>query len=441
MTINTPVVRAILDSLRSVEIDYVPLPDGLRVQILQRMDDLPKGQLHHFAAFLQEENILIVWDDDPETLLRRAQTLERRFMEIIWGTEQEQEHEDEKKAPEVETTEVDPDQLEAGLTEEKRPIRLENACVVGITLALAITCLGLGWRNLAMEVGVDNGYMRLALLAAGPIQLFCSLVSRSLVIQCGAKLFPNKMQFFFQALVGNLAQIFGPISAVTSNSKYYSGKPPKRLNRNVHALPHVTIQMPVYKEGLNAVIRPTVVSLKAAISTYEMQGGTANIFVNDDGMQIVSDDEAAARRDFYDEHNIGWVARPKHNDKPEDGEKKFLRRGKFKKASNMNYALHVSNRVEEKLQQIYRGAKWDQEAEYGAYYQCLADVLQDDEGRTWAEGNIRVGDYILIIDSDTRVPKDSLLDAVSEMEQSPDVALIQFSSGVMNVSESFFEKG
>ena len=241
----------------------------------------------------------------------------------------------------------------------------------------------------------------------------------------------------------SLFQVFGPISAVANNSKYYSGRAPRRLDRAQGALPHVTIQMPVYKEGLNAVIKPTVVSLKAAISTYEMQGGTANIFVNDDGMQLISDDDAQARRDFYDEHNIGWVARPAHNPNPDadSDEKRFLRRGKFKKASNMNYALHVSNRVEEKLAAVQRGSRWSAERETAAYQQCLADVLQEDEGRSWAEGNIRMGDYILLIDSDTRVPSDCLLDAVSEMEQSPEVAILQFQSGVMNVTNSFFENG
>src|SRR6185437_2008385 len=116
-----------------------------------------------------------------------------------------------------------------------------------------------------------------------------------------------------------------------SNSKFYSGKPPKRLNRDGF-LPHITIQMPVYKEGLIGVIQPTIISLKAAISTYELQGGTANIFVNDDGMQLLPQEEAQARRDFYEEHSIGWVSRPKHNPKPAEGEPAFLRRGKFKKA-------------------------------------------------------------------------------------------------------------
>lgn len=145
-------------------------------------------------------------------------------------------------------------------------------------------------------------------------------------------------------------------------------------------------------------------SLKAAISTYEMQGGTANIFINDDGMQLLPDEEAQARQDFYDENNIGWVARPKHNPKPAEGEEMFIRQGKFKKASNMNYAMWVSCRVEDKLAEVTRGASWSQMDEANAYTSALTQVVEEDQGRTWADGNVRFGDYILIIDSDTRVP-------------------------------------
>jgi hypothetical protein len=143
------------------------------------------------------------------------------------------------------------------------------------------------------------------------------------------------IQLGMQIIITNLAQIFGPISQMTLNSKFFSGQAPRRLNRNNGYLPHITIQMPVYKEGLVTVIQPTIISLKAAISTYELQGGTANIFVNDDCMQLIPEEEAQARRDFYEEHNIGWVARPKHNPKPEGEEKSFVRKGKFKKAPNI----------------------------------------------------------------------------------------------------------
>jgi len=50
-------------------------------------------------------------------------------------------------------------------------------------------------------------------------------------------------------------------------------------------------------------------------------------------------------------------------------------------------------------------------------------------------GNIRIGDYILIIDSDTRVPRDCMLDSVSEMEHNPNCGIMQHASGVMNVTD------
>jgi hypothetical protein len=162
-------------------------------------------------------------------------------------------------------------------------------------------------------------------------------------------------------------------------------------------------------------------------------------------MQVISKEEAAKRQDFYDEHNIGWVARPKHNPPPKKADAEFdvstafVRRGRFKKASNMNYALMVSNRVEDKLADIARHPGWTKDDENRVYSECFHEVLQELNGRAWAAGNIRIGDYILIIDSDTRVPKDCLLDAANEMEQSPEVAIMQFSSGVMNMTTSFFE--
>jgi membrane glycosyltransferase len=199
--------------------------------------------------------------------------------------------------------------------------------------------------------------------------------------------------------------------------------------------------MPVYTEGLHTVLAPTVRSVKAAITTYELQGGTANIFVNDDGMQVISDEDAQERQDFYEEQEIGWVARPGHNPNGDKGKRVFVRHGKFKKASNMNYALGLSVDVERKLASIYRPPWWSKLDENCAYYKALKEAREETDGEAWADGDIRIGDYILLIDSDTRVPQDCLLDAVSELEQSPQVAVLQYSSGVYNVTKSFFEKG
>ena len=60
-------------------------------------------------------------------------------------------------------------------------------------------------------------------------------------------------------------QTFGPVRQLQQNSRYYSGVAPKRTMGELY---HVTVQMPVYKEDLDEVIKPTIESLKKAITTY-----------------------------------------------------------------------------------------------------------------------------------------------------------------------------
>ncbi|OAA52289.1 Glycosyl transferase, family 2 [Beauveria brongniartii RCEF 3172] len=408
MTVNSRVIKTFLQW--SPDAVDVPLMNGLRVQILPTIEDLPRARKYQFAAFVASEGLLVVWDDDALHLVQRAKAIESELMELVWKAGNSDEEEDEKRGA---VTEAEIDEESGEVKPETRPVHLQNTILVSLTLILVIVSLGAAWRQLAIEVSIDNSYMRLALVALMPLQIFFTL-------------------FFAQVIVGCLAQIFGPIRQLTINSKFYSARPPPRLTTPI--LPHVTIQCPVYKEGLQGVIMPTVKSIKQAMSTYELQGGSANMFINDDGLQLLPEEDRRARIEFYADNSIGWVARPKHG---EDG---FVRKGKFKKASNMNYALMISCKVEEKLLLAQRTPDWSQHDEALAYEQALKEVLEEN-GRAWADGNIRVGDYILLIDSDTRVPADCFLDAVSEMEQGPDVGIMQFSSGVMQVVHTYFENG
>ncbi|KAF2464877.1 uncharacterized protein BDR25DRAFT_380324 [Lindgomyces ingoldianus] len=412
MTVNSRIIRTFLQW--APDVTDVPLMNGLRVQILPTVDDLPKARKNQFAAFLAAEALLIVWDDEPTNIISRAQAIEDELMELVWRTgepDDEEEISEKKKVSTVVETEIDEENGE--VKPENRPTNLMNAMLVSVTLLLVILMLGAGFRQIAIEISVDKGYARMAFLALIPVQIFFTL-------------------FFAQVIVGCIAQCIGPIRQMTQNSRYYSAKLPRRLNDGT--LPHITIQCPVYKEGLSSVIAPTIKSIKQAMSTYELQGGSTNMFINDDGLQIIDEEDRKARIEFYADHGIGWTARPQHGS---DG---FIRKGKFKKASNMNFGLMLSNNIEAKLAEIARDESWNQNDEAEAYERCLKEVLEEN-GRAWADGNIRVGDYILLIDSDTRVPTDCLLDAASEMEQSPEVGILQFSSGVMQVAHTYFENG
>lgn len=409
--------------LKTIDTPSVPLADGRRIQVLKDIYALSRCKKHHFAAFICDPPQLIVWHDDPEGLISRAEQIESLLVAMLWRDDNMLESRavspafpgsdwpgssglpNLKQTMRIKEKEVSEPQ-EAGADEEMvfydgpRKTLIYQSILIGIVGMLIVAAIGVGWRKVAIEVKVDHNYMRFAFAAVFPAQVWLGW-------------------FFFQTLVTGVSQMIGPVNQILSNSRSYSGIRSKRLNADKQSLPHVTVQCPVYKEGLDTVIEPTMISIRQAISTYEMQGGTANIFVNDDGMQLIPVEEGQARRDYYDEHNIGWVARPKHNPKPAGGEKGFVRPGKFKKASNMNYAMNVSARVEDKLKYIQRPQRWTQQNEEEVYKSTLARILEEDQGRTWADGDIRMGDYILIIDSDTRVPEDCFLDAVSEMEQSP----------------------
>ena len=58
------------------------------------------------------------------------------------------------------------------------------------------------------------------------------------------------LQFFCAQLIGNITMVLGPVAQYHQNSKYYSAVPPAPNKLIDSHLPHITIEMPVYKESL-----------------------------------------------------------------------------------------------------------------------------------------------------------------------------------------------
>ncbi len=159
-------------------------------------------------------------------------------------------------------------------------------------------------------------------------------------------------------------------------------------------------------------------SIKKAMQTYARQGGTSTIFVHDDGLQLISEADRQERIRFYVDNGIGWVARPKHD----DSEGGFKRRGRFKKASNMNYGLALTLKMEENIRklELERAEKASvadstasdnggEEIEEQALRIAVEEIFEESgrRFRPWAHNAkaIRMGEIILIVDSDTIVPE------------------------------------
>src|ERR1700761_4808018 len=84
MTVSTGVVKLFLQDETLV---HMPLESGLRLQILPSISALPDCQKHQFAAFVRTYNVLIVWDDDPNHILKRVQSIEEQLIRMVWKEE------------------------------------------------------------------------------------------------------------------------------------------------------------------------------------------------------------------------------------------------------------------------------------------------------------------------------------------------------------------
>ena len=173
--------------LRNNDMSYIPLDNGLRIQVLPDFSYLPECQKHHFAAFIQNPSILVVWDDDPNHLLPHAQSIEDQLMNMVWNHDGE---DNEKastavsskaasRAPSIYGKEVGRSQdsnSEESLAEPPRKIVLVQPLLTAVTLALIFAAIGSGWRQIAVELMVDSGWIRLAFVVVVPLQIWLALV-------------------------------------------------------------------------------------------------------------------------------------------------------------------------------------------------------------------------------------------------------------------------
>lgn len=481
-TMSSAITSEVFNSISPHQKEIVIHLRGIRIPVVSSLKLVPSRSFEikqSLACLIQEERVILICAHTIASVLPHGSDIEQMLMEMIWGasfgaaralsrtnsamnfsylthshgstpnrrsihssrtpsqpmsrseTPFSSQPSEGKLESEVHVKvcidEVDPkdsfeDPEAANQGHPKRPMILTHSVMVGLTLILLIVLEAIVISKVLLEVKLDGSYMRVAYLAVVPI--FAGFAFASVLL-----------------IVFACFQIFGPVGDNMGNSRYYSAIPPNPARFRDVELPHITIQIPVFMEGLTKVIAPTIASIKAAVRYYESIGGTASIFINDDGMQMVNPEIAAARRAYYASNHIGWCSRPPNG---QDG---FVRKGRFKKASNMNYCLDFSNRVEDELlrlisqQQEENGENVTVEQENELYNRAFETVLNSDDGRTMAEGNVRLGEIILLVDCDTRVPETCLHMGALEMLECPDLAIVQHTSGVLKVAHNLFETG
>ena len=263
-------------------------------------------------------------------------------------------------------------------------------------------------------------------------------------------------------VVSSVFKCFIPLKAFQSNTKYCSMIPETKLEHDEWM--DVTIQIPVYKESLKQVLMPTLKSCMKSRDHYiQHTKAQCNIVVCDDGiMAFLKDNFAAAemlwetidatqgkvfklskllqqvprpsrrhlkglrshsiyevfhRMLFYYHYQIGFVARSTVD-----------RRGKFKKASNLNSHLR-----------LVWGADQLVDAEGMRLDQALLDGSHNSDGSRYVMfgNNIAIGHLIIVNDADARMAASVIMKTVPEFLNDKSLGFTQHATKVRTTCTVF----
>ncbi len=212
-----------------------------------------------------------------------------------------------------------------------------------------------------------------------------------------------------------------------------------------------TLLVPIYDEDFTKV-EPTLEAALREVADFNTHNGEARVWVCDDGLQKFSDNDVEGfyqaiqdklaggvvlskdeenflrRMQFYQNHpEIVVVARPY----PVQGDADTQRAGSFKKASNLNYSIRLSEMIDTRIKQG------------DSFADSLAAVRL--EQPKYALGYMRgegvVGDYLLCLDKDSYlIPQGVLRHTLGEFLNDQRLAFTQHRIIPLNETDSFYSR-
>ena len=209
MTVNTRVIKLLL---AKCDRTYIQLDSGLRLQVIPNLEALPYCAKHQSAAFVASQQILVVWEDDPKKLLDRVNFIQDTLMRMIWENGGAMGL-DEKKEPHISVAPAEGGEIEIEEELEEKPRRpvLIQATLTACTIALVMFALGSGWRHIAVELVVDQNWVRIVFISCMLPQAWLSLVGHNPKLR-------------FQTSADNCSSSSKPLLETLLNSLVPSGK-------------------------------------------------------------------------------------------------------------------------------------------------------------------------------------------------------------------------
>jgi hypothetical protein len=238
-------------------------------------------------------------------------------------------------------------------------------------------------------------------------------------------LFLALTSFFIFFVVNIIYNLIVPYKWIQTDSEYLSFNEPNNMTETNLDLENqckqviVTIQIPVYTESFDNVLESTFNNVALAVKKFNETSKhyIVNVFINDDGLQVVPFSEAEKRIKYYKEHlDFFYIGRPK------DG-----RAGKFKKASNMNFCLNQVNNANKYSKMNFSKKIKQYQEQFNFLYSENIDF--------------EIGKYILLLDSDSKIGDNIIQNLINEMEYDEKIGFIQMKTiAKLTTKNNFWEK-
>lgn len=178
--------RVVTVLLSQPDLLYIPIQDNLRLQVVPDVEYIPRCQRSQGAAFCKNQDMLVVWGDSVDATEQRADKYLKQMVEVFSQglgaySEKEKDNVVVKEMPmdgseDAYSGDMDP---EDNVQEPRRKIVLIQATLTAMTLLLIVAAIGSGFRQIAIEIGIDHDYIRLAFIIAVPFQMWLALVCRN----------------------------------------------------------------------------------------------------------------------------------------------------------------------------------------------------------------------------------------------------------------------
>jgi hypothetical protein len=201
-SVTTSLLRHLPPSVTSI-----PLSVSNNVQVINSYEDIASIRRAQGAAFVRFDTVLLLWSDDVNTILSAGHDLEAQMVKLVWNGA---DHIEQYQNPESLT-----------VASERGVSLLTPSCVSLAILALAVF-LGQSVHEIVLQIKADGNWSSLGIILSFPITLWLAA-------------------FFAHTFALIVFYLFGPMSHLTTNSKFFSAvAPPRRIDT---ALPRYAHQL------------------------------------------------------------------------------------------------------------------------------------------------------------------------------------------------------